>query len=61
MAKKSLNVKLKGEFNLDTMQIHEVKKEQISTYDLLAVLREFDGKTVDISIGEQVDLPTVEE
>lgn len=58
MASKKVNqVSLKGAFELDTMEITEQTKEAEYTYDFLAILREFDGKQISITIKEENELP----
>lgn len=58
MASKKVNqVSLKGAFELDTMEVTEQTKEAEYTYDFLAILREFDGKQISITIKEENELP----
>ena len=60
MAKKVHSVQFnKATLNVDTMEVVEFEKEIPYTYSLLDVLREFDSKTVTISIKEE--LPVVQE
>jgi hypothetical protein len=62
MASKKVHaVNLKGQLDLDTMEITEQTKEAEYTYDFLAILREFDGKQVSISIKEEEELPVKDE
>jgi hypothetical protein len=62
MAAKLVNsVALKGEFTLDTMEVVETTKEAINTYDFLEILRNFDGKTISISIKEENEITPKEE
>jgi hypothetical protein len=61
MAKKVHSVNLKGEFELDTMEVTETTKEAIFTYDFLEILRDFDGKQISISIKEEQELPVKDE
>lgn len=62
MASKKIHaVNLKGQLDLDTMEITETTKEAEFTYDFLAILREFDGKQVSISLKEENELPIKEE
>ncbi len=62
MASKKVNtVNLKGELTLDDMTVVEVSKEGEFTYDFLTILREFDGKTISISIKEENELPVKDE
>lgn len=62
MASKKINsVNLKGQLDLDTMEVTEQTKEAEFTYDFLAILREFDGKQVSISLKEENELPIKEE
>ena len=60
-SKKIHSVNLKGQFDLDVMEITEQTKEAEFTYDFLEVLREFDGKQVSISIKEEQELPVKDE
>jgi hypothetical protein len=53
MAKKVHAISLKGNFELDTMEVTEESKEGIFTYDFLYVLKEFDGKLVSITVKEE--------
>jgi hypothetical protein len=58
MASKKVHaVNLKGALDLDTMEIVEQSKEAEYTYDFLAILREFDGKQISITIKEENELP----
>lgn len=62
MASKRVNaVNIKGSFELDTMEITEQTKEAEFTYDFLQILKDFDGKTVSVSIKEEKDLPVKDE
>lgn len=62
MASKKVHaVNLKGLLDLDVMEVTEQTKEAEFTYDFLAILRDFDGKQVSISIKEEVELPTKDE
>lgn len=62
MASKKINsVTLKGQLDLDTMEVVEQTKEAEFTYDFLAILREFDGKQISISLKEENELPIKEE
>jgi hypothetical protein len=60
-SKKIHSVNLKGQFDLDVMEITEQTKEAEFTYDFLEILRDFDGKQVSISIKEEVELPVKDE
>jgi hypothetical protein len=60
-SKKISSVALKGSLDLDTMEITEQTKEAEYTYDFLAILRDFNGKQVSISIKEEVELPVKDE
>lgn len=53
MAKRTTATSLRGEFSLDTMEITEVTKESVNTYDLLSELRYYDGKNISIVIKEE--------
>jgi hypothetical protein len=62
MASKKVHVvNLKGQLDLDTMEVTEQTKEAEYTYDFLTILREFDGKQVSISIKEENELPVKDE
>ena len=62
MASKKINsVNLKGQLDLDTMEVVEQTKEAEFTYDFLTILREFDGKQISISLKEENELPIKEE
>jgi YonK protein len=62
MASKKIHaVNIKGTLDLDTMEIIEQAKEAEYTYDFLAILRDFDGKQVSISIKEENELPVKDE
>ena len=61
MASKKVNqVSLKGELNMDLVEITEVTKEAEFVYDFKAILHEFDGKQVSITIKEENELPVKE-
>lgn len=61
MASKKIHaVNLKGELDLDTMEIVETTKEGEFTYDFLAILRDFNGKQVSVSLKEENELPIKE-
>lgn len=53
MAKRVNSVQLKGNFEVETMEVTEESKEGTFVYDLLAELRLFDGKHVTIAIKEE--------
>lgn len=61
MAKRTNAVSIKGELKLDDMTLTEITKEEEKVYDLLEILREYDGKTVTFSIKEENELPIKEE
>jgi len=58
MAKKVHSVSLKGELDVDTMELTEVTKEGEFVYDFLKIIQEFDGKTIKFSIAEEAEIPT---
>lgn len=61
MASKKVNqVNLKGELNLDTVEITEVTKEGEFVYDFRQILEAFDGKQVSVMIKEENELPVKE-
>lgn len=51
-------VSLEGELNVDDMTVFHETKEGYDLYDFEAILNEFHGKNVSISITEKMDLPT---
>lgn len=61
VAKRTNAVSIKGELKLDDMTLTEITKEEEKVYDLLEILREYDGKTVTFSIKEENELPIKEE
>jgi len=65
MAKRVNSAKLKGildlDFNAGTGTVTEVVKDVESEYDFFALLNEFNGKSVSITIVEENELPTTEE
>lgn len=56
MAKKVQTTQLKGLFDINTMEIEETTKDNVSVYSLLEVLQEYADKTISINIKEEVDL-----
>lgn len=61
MASKRVNqVALKGELDMDLVEITEVTKEGEFVYDLKEILQSFDGKNVTILIKEEKELPVKE-
>lgn len=57
MAKRVHSVSFtKAELNLEEGLLHEVTKEDVKTYRLMDILREFDGKVVALSIKEDQEL-----
>lgn len=62
MASKKVNqVSLKGELDIDKMEIVEVTKEGEFTYDFLKVIQEYNGKNVSVTIKEENELPVKEQ
>lgn len=62
MASKKVNqVSLKGFLDIDKMEVIEQTKEAEYTYDFLAIIREYDGKNVSITIKEENELPVKDE
>lgn len=65
MAKRVNSAKLKGllevDFNADTGTVTEIVKDVESECNFFALLEEFNGKTVSITIVEENELPTTEE
>ncbi|GLI82332.1 hypothetical protein ANABIO32_00180 [Rossellomorea marisflavi] len=60
-SKKTHSVSVKGQFDLNQLEITEVTKEAEFTYDFQQILREFDGKSIMVSIKEDVELPVKDE
>ena len=59
MAKKVHSVSVKGLFDMNVMEITEVKKDQGDfVYDFKKILEEFDGKNISVTIKEEDKLPT---
>lgn len=65
MAKMNMKFTAKGELSISEGIIYEVKKvgkeEVIVEVDFFGFLREFDGKTVSISISEDKEVASVED
>ena len=65
MAKRVNSAKLKGVLDLDFSSgvgtITEIVKDSENEYNLFALLEEFNGKTIALSIVEENELPTTEE
>lgn len=59
-SKKTNQVSLKGELNMDLVEVTEVTKEGEFVYDFKQILQEFDGKQVSITIKEENELPVKE-
>ncbi|ALS22293.1 YonK family protein [Paenibacillus naphthalenovorans] len=53
MAKKNNSIAFKGLLEIETMEITEEDKNGIFVYDLLAALKEYDGKQVSLTIKEE--------
>ncbi|UGO50817.1 YonK-like protein [Bacillus phage vB_BanS_Sophrita] len=56
MAKRTNSFSVKGELNLEEGVVYEVKKESVETIDFMEILKEFNGKTVKISIVEDIEI-----
>lgn len=56
MAKRTNSFSCKGELNLAEGIVYEVKKESVDTIPFFDILKEFDGKTVKISIVEDIEV-----
>lgn len=65
MAKRVNSAKLKGalgiDFNAGKATLTKTTKDETFEYDFFALLSEFNGKTVSVSITEENDIPTIEE
>lgn len=61
MAKRVLSTQLKGQFDMDNMEITEVTKDSEKTYNFLEILREYSGKTISVSIKEENEIEPVGE
>lgn len=59
-AKRTNSFSCKGELNLEEGVVYEVKKESVETIDFMAILNEFNGKNVKISIVEDIEIVGVE-
>ncbi|AGI11940.1 hypothetical protein PQE71_gp225 [Bacillus phage Izhevsk] len=60
MAKRTNSFSVKGELNMAEGVVYEVKKESVETIEFFEYLKEFDGKTVKISIVEDIEVMGVE-
>lgn len=60
-AKRTNSFSCKGELSLAEGVVYEIKKESIDTVAFFDILREFDGKTVKISIVEDIEITNTEE
>uniref|UniRef100_A0AB39C6W5 YonK protein n=1 Tax=Bacillus phage KoopaTroopa TaxID=3234046 RepID=A0AB39C6W5_9CAUD len=60
MAKRTNSFSVKGELNMAEGVVYEVKKESVETIEFFEFLKEFDGKTVKISIVEDIEIMGVE-
>jgi predicted RNA-binding protein len=56
MAKRTNSFSCKGELSLAEGVVFEVKKESVDTIPFFDILKEFDGKTVKISIVEDIEI-----
>ncbi|AVM24301.1 MULTISPECIES: YonK family protein [Bacillus] len=56
-SKKTNQVNLKGFFDMDVMEVIEVKSNEELPYDFKEILSEFNGKQISITIKEENDLP----
>jgi predicted RNA-binding protein len=61
MAKRTNSFSSKGELNLSQGVIFEVKKESVDTIPFFDILKEFDGKTVSITIKEEVEIASTDD
>lgn len=63
MAKRKNSASLKGtldvDFNIGTAVVTEIVKDVEYEYDFFALLSEFNGKSVTISIAEENELPVL--
>jgi hypothetical protein len=56
MAKRVNSFKSKGDLAMAEGKIFEVKKDEIIEVEFFKILKEFDGKTVSISISEETEI-----
>jgi hypothetical protein len=61
MAKRTNSFSCKGELNLAEGKVFEVKKESVDVIAFFDILKEFDGKTVKISIVEDIEIAGIED
>lgn len=61
MAKRTNSFKCKGELVLEEGKVYEVKKDEIIPIPFFQILREFDGKTISISITEETEFGSPED
>ena len=65
MAKATTSYALKGELDYNAGTITEItgkgENMEVNVYNLMAVLKEFDGRSISVSIKEDKNIPTVEE
>ena len=65
MAKRNNKTTAKGILEIDwdagEATITQIVKEVPYTYDFFKMIEEYNGKNVNFSIGEDIDLPTIEE
>lgn len=65
MAKATTSYALKGEFNFSEGTITEIvgkgENQMIQVYNLMAVLQEFNGCFISVSIKEDKSIPTVDQ
>ena len=60
MAKRTNSFSVKGELNMSEGVVYEVKKESVEEIPFFEILKEFDGKTVKISIVEDIEIVGVD-
>lgn len=63
MAKKTHGYSFKGDYYHDKQVVAELDKktEEWSYYSLIDILKEFDQKTISITIKEEDEVPSVEQ
>lgn len=61
MASKKINqVTLKGELNMDLVEVTEITREGEFVYDLKEILQEFNGKNITLTLKEENELAVKE-
>ncbi|SDX95124.1 YonK family protein [Thermoactinomyces sp. DSM 45892] len=56
MAKRTNKFSAKGELAIEEGKIYELKKDEMIEVPFFNILKEFDGKTVTVSISEEIEI-----